>query len=333
MEGVPSPSFLRCLRQQGCAPTPPQPSDIPPHTQLTPGTWSPPCLVISSYLLNTLQPCPSPASIPDRTSPRYGWAAMAKCPDPAGLCSLFAWHWHAAPMSCRCCNTPCLYVSKIVSTIIPPKILFQINNCKNEGDWKSTTVGIRQIFFWETQVSKLVYPQLLKPFPLLCPPPLYLDFFPLRFFWTELQNFSFFPSWSSRRCFISRRTGAPLLLTRGVLSPWEVSVLALAPQQFVFYTWPFHYSSGTVVLPPLSTWGSRSPPMAKQRVKGCDFRGKFWQPCTGRYSSPSPGPNCITCACKTLSITGLNCFFSGRKSVLQHLMFISRNSRLLKVTQ
>lgn len=75
------------------------------------------------------------------------------------------------------------------------------------------------------------------------------------------------------------------------------------------------------------------PSRGQGRVKGRDFRGKFRQPCWRRSSSPRPGPNRITCLWKTLSITGLDCFFSRRKSVLLQLVFISRKSRLPEVIQ
>lgn len=55
MEGVPSPS-PGAFDSKAVPPAPPQPSATPPHTQLNPGTWSPPGEGYSCYLLNTLLP-------------------------------------------------------------------------------------------------------------------------------------------------------------------------------------------------------------------------------------------------------------------------------------
>lgn len=61
MEGVPSPSS-GAFASKAVPPAPPQPSAIPPHTQLNPGTWSPQVRIILAI-------SSTPSSLPPHLPP------------------------------------------------------------------------------------------------------------------------------------------------------------------------------------------------------------------------------------------------------------------------
>lgn len=170
----------------------------------------------------------------------------------------------------------CSHISKIVSKIILKTILFQINNCRNEGDWKSTAVWAR-LFFWETQVSNLVFSQLLKTFPF----PLYIQTFSFCSSSGQASKSQFFPSWSSSRsCFISRSIMVPLLLTPGVLLPWGSSFGTGTPLIFALHI-PI-----SLLFPPLPKCSSRFPPWAE----GLWLQGELLTALVGNISFTFPRP-------------------------------------------
>lgn len=97
----------------------------------------------------------------------------------AGLCSPSAWHGHPDPTSCRCCNTPCLHMSEIVSIIIL-KNLFQINNWRSQGDWKALQCWSKtQVFLRNSKCPNLCTHSYLSPSPVFALP-LYSLTFSLR---------------------------------------------------------------------------------------------------------------------------------------------------------
>lgn len=172
---------------------------------------------------------------------------------------------------------------KLLARLSLKKIIFQINNCRHEGDWTSTTVGVKQVFFWETKVPKLVYPQLLKSFPLLCSPPLYPDVF---FCGSSGQSckisVSFLPevaaeaasSQGAPECFCSSHMVSSRLER---LQFWHQrpTDLCAACGLFIPPPSPLHVQHQVL---------SHGP----GRVKGHGFRGKFWHPCRSLHLLHAP---------------------------------------------
>lgn len=175
-----------------------------------------------------------------------GWAAMAKTPRPGFPSAKFC---HPAPLSCRCCDTTCSHTSKTLSTTILQTILFQRNDHKNKGDWKSTVVWAG-LFFWESQVSKLVNSQLLKPFPCFAIP-LYIQTFSLCSSSGQVSK-SFFSFLKQQQKLLHLKKH----LTHGVLLPWGSSFGTGTPLICALHI-PF-----SLLFPPLPKCSSRFPPWA-----------------------------------------------------------------------
>lgn len=165
--------------------------------------------------------------IPDLTPSSWDELQWPQLPDLAGLSSSHGKCWHSAPLSCRCCDTTCSHISKTLSTIILKAILFQIRNHRNKGDWKST-VGWARLFFWESQMSKLVYSKLLKPFPCYALP-LYIQTFSLCSSSGQTSNSQFFLPEVAAEAASSQEAPWCPCSSHMLPSCLEVSVLALAP--------------------------------------------------------------------------------------------------------